>query len=255
MRLRTLIIDDEPLARSGLSDYVNRVDFLTEVGQAKDGMEAIALLEKQPTDLILLDVQMPGLSGVDLLRSLSRPPAAIFTTAHPSFAVEGFELDAIDYLLKPIPFPRFLRAVLKLRDRLSPAEDHTSLTFSKSQPLAPSSSGRSANETPPATDLFIREEGRVERLLLADILYAESMQNYCRIHTKNGSHLPLLPLKELKEALPPCDFFQIHRSYLVNLAEVDAIVGHQVRIGKTLLPVSRPNREALEARVVGGRLL
>lgn len=241
MTLKTLIVDDEPLARSGLSDYVGRVDFLTEVGQAKDGMEAISLLEREETDLLLLDVQMPGLSGVDLLRSLSRPPAVIFTTAHPGFAVEGFELNAIDYLLKPIPFPRFLRAVLKVRERLSPET-------SPAPAAAP-------EKTPPATDLFIREEGRVERLLLTDILYAESMQNYCRIHTKNGTHLPLLPLKELKEALPDDVFFQIHRSYLINLRAVDAIVGHQVRIGETLLPVSRPNREPLERKLVGGRLL
>jgi len=247
MTLKTLIVDDEPLARSGLSDYIGRVDFLTEVGQAKDGMEAISLLERQETDLILLDVQMPGLSGVDLLRSLSRPPAVIFTTAHPGFAVEGFELNAIDYLLKPIPFPRFLRAVLKVRERLSP-EASPAPSTSTAPAAAP-------EETPPVTDLFIREEGRVERLLLTDILYAESMQNYCRIYTRNGTHLPLLPLKELKEALPNDDFFQIHRSYLINLKSVDAIVGHQVRIGETLLPVSRPNREALEEKLVGGRLI
>jgi len=118
MTLKTLIVDDEPLARGGLSEYVGRVDFLAEVGQAKDGMQAIALLERLEVDLLLLDVQMPGLSGVDLLRSLSRPPGVIFTTAHPGFAVDGFELNAIDYLLKPIPFPRFLRAVLKARERL-----------------------------------------------------------------------------------------------------------------------------------------
>lgn len=247
MILKTLIVDDEPLARSGLSDYVGRVDFLTEVGQAKDGMEAISLLEQQETDLLLLDVQMPGLSGVDLLRSLSRPPAVIFTTAHPGFAVEGFELNAIDYLLKPIPFPRFLRAVLKVRERLSPE------TFpASSTPAAPATAPKKA---PPATDLFIREEGRVERLLLTDILYAESMQNYCRIFTKTGTHLPLLPLKELEKALPEENFFRIHRSYLINLRAVEAIVGHQVRIGETLLPVSRPNREALEEQLVGGRLL
>lgn len=247
MKLKTLIIDDEPLARSGLSDYVGRVDFLAEVGQAKDGMEAISLLEQQETDLILLDVQMPGLSGVDLLRSLSHPPAVIFTTAHPGFAVEGFELNAIDYLLKPIPFPRFLRAVLKARAQLSP-ELYAAHATSTAPAAAP---GKKAA----ATDLFIREEGRVERLLLTDILYAESMQNYCRIYTKSGTHLPLLPLKELKDALPESDFFQIHRSYLINLNAVDAIVGHQVRIGETLLPVSRPNREALERKLIGGRLL
>jgi len=247
MTLKTLIVDDEPLAREGLAEYVGRVDFLTEAGRARDGMEAIGLLESMPIDLLLLDVQMPGLSGVELLRSLSRPPAVIFTTAHPGFAVEGFELDAVDYLLKPIPFPRFLKAVLKARDRLGrDAQPGSSPT------LAPASAPGSETEV---TDLFIREEGRVERLLLTDIRYAESMQNYCRIHTTGGTYLPLLPLKELKDALPATDFFQIHRSYLINLRAVDAIVGHQVRIGETLLPVSRPNRAELERRLVGNRLL
>ncbi|MEM1356867.1 MAG: response regulator transcription factor [Bacteroidota bacterium] len=247
MTLRTLIVDDEPLARKGLSDYLDRVDFLEEVGQAKDAMEALNLLGEKQVDLLLLDVQMPGLSGVELLRSLQRPPGVVFTTAHPGFAVEGFELDAIDYLLKPIPFPRFLRAMLKARERLFPDPNPAS-----SARMAPAAA---PTAPPPPEDLFIREEGRVERLLLKDILYAESMQNYCRIYTKEGSHLPLLPLKDLREALPALDFFQIHRSYLVNLRAVEAIVGHQVRIGETLLPVSRPNREELERRLVKGKVL
>lgn len=244
--LRTLIIDDEPLARTGLSDYVGRVDFLTEAGQARDGLQALSLIESAEIDLLLLDVQMPGLSGTELVQSLTRPPAVIFTTAHPGFAVEGFELNALDYLLKPISFPRFLKAVLKARNKLLPSAGPAPL---------PSLAPAVAPETAVPDDLFIREEGRVERLLLKDILYAESMQNYCRIHTLHGSHLPLLPLKELLDALPSKDFFQIHRSYLINLRAVDAIVGNQVRIGAKLLPVSRPNREALERRLVGDRLL
>ncbi|MEM6769096.1 MAG: response regulator transcription factor [Bacteroidota bacterium] len=249
MKLTTLIVDDEPLARSGLSDYVGRIDFLTEIGQAKDGMEALSLLSEQSVNLLLLDVQMPGLSGVDLLRSLERPPAVVFTTAHPSFAVEGFELNAVDYLLKPISFPRFLRAMLKVRSRYtnnSPTVESVTL---------PEMELTEKKVAAPVTDLFIREEGRVERILLADILYAESMQNYCRIHTTTGSYLPLIPLKELREALPEADFMQIHRSYIVNLRAVNAIVGHQVRIGNDLLPVSRPNRAQLEQRLVGNRLL
>lgn len=245
--LNTLIVDDEPLARTGLSEYVGRVDFLTEVGQARDGMDALKQIKNQEVDLLLLDVQMPGLSGTELIRTLSRPPAVIFTTAHPGFALEGFELDALDYLLKPISFPRFLRATLKARDKLLPIANPDPVPIT-----APASAPPKAAAI---EDLFIREEGRVERLLVKDILYAESMQNYCRIHTVHGNHLPLLPLKELMEALPKEDFFQIHRSYVVNLKAVEAIVGNQVRIGTALLPVSRPNREALEKKLVGNRLL
>ncbi|MEM9836064.1 MAG: response regulator, partial [Bacteroidota bacterium] len=183
MMLKTLIVDDEPLARTGISDYVQRIDFLEEVGQARDGMEALEQLTTLDVDLVFLDVQMPGLNGVDLVRSLQRPPAIIFTTAHPGFALEGFELDAIDYLLKPIPFPRFLKASLKARNRLI-KQDNPTAPATPDQPLI----------SLQTKDIFIREEGRIERLLIADILYAESMQNYCRIITRHGSHLPLLPL-------------------------------------------------------------
>jgi DNA-binding response OmpR family regulator len=116
--IRTIIVDDEPLARTGMSDYLGRLDYLSEVGQARDGIEALNMLQDRRVELMLLDVQMPGLSGVELLRGLRTPPLVIFTTAHPSFAVEGFELEALDYLLKPIPFPRFLQAAQRALDRL-----------------------------------------------------------------------------------------------------------------------------------------
>ena len=245
-QIRVMIVDDEPLARQGMSDYVARVDFLTETGQARTGMEAIARLDDMEVDLLLLDVQMPGLSGVELMESLRKPPAVIFTTAHPGFAVAGFELNAVDYLLKPIAFPRFLKAALKARDRLSAPTGGT---------LPHSTAPASAPKTLAEQDLFVREEGRVERIATADILYAESMQNYCRIHTTGESYLPLLPLRELEDALPEEYFFRIHRSYIVRLSAVEAIDGHQVRIGDKLLPVSRANREELRRRLFGGRLL
>ncbi len=236
MKLSTLIVDDEPLARGGLSEFVARVDFLTEAGQCRSGMDALSFLQRQPVDLLLLDVQMPGLNGTDLVRALPEPPAVIFTTAHPSFAVEGFELHAVDYLLKPIGFPRFLRAVLRAREQIAPAS-------------APSSPALEE------TDIFIREDGRVTRLRTAHILYAEAMQNYCRIHTTQGNFLPLLPLSQLLSSLPGDRFTQIHRSYLVNLDRVDGVEGNQVRIGDKRLPISRSKREEVMERLLGDRLL
>ena len=239
MSIRTLIIDDEPLARTGLSDFLGRIDFLTEVGQARSGLEALTILESEPVELLLLDVQMPGLSGTELVRTLSDPPAVIFTTAHPSFAVEGFELNAVDYLLKPIAFPRLLRAAMKARDRIRP----------------PTEPARKLDTTPAeASDIFVREEGRVERILIEDILYAEAMQNYCRIHTPSRSYLPLLPLSQLAEALPD-HFLSIHRSYLVNQRRVEGLEGNQVRIAGRLLPISRGNREEVLKRLLGNRIL
>ena len=239
MTIRTLIVDDEPLARTGLSDLVGRIDFLREVGQARSGLEVLSFLQHSSIDLLLLDVQMPGLSGPELLRTLPRPPAVIFTTAHPSFAVEGFELDAVDYLLKPIAFPRLLRAALRARDRLCPPS---------------ADEADEADGSARADDIFIREEGRVERILIDDILYAEAMQNYCRIHTRSRSYLPLLPLSQLAGALPD-HFLSIHRSYLVNQRKVEGFEGNQVRIAGSLLPISRGNREEVLRRLIGDRIL
>ncbi|MTB52573.1 LytTR family DNA-binding domain-containing protein [Lewinella sp. W8] len=271
--IRTLIVDDEPLARTGMSDYLNRLDYLTEVGQARDGLEALNLLQSKTVELMLLDVQMPGLSGVELLRGLRKPPLVIFTTAHPSFAVEGFELEAVDYLLKPIPFTRFLRAAQRAVDRLRPTESTIPTTPEMPAPalrrnppviedadeLRGNRNHRQNERTPAANggpaDIFIREEGRVERVMVQDILFAESMQNYCKIHTAVRTYLPLLPLKDLEAALPTTKFFRIHRSYLVRLGAVTALEGNQVRIGEALLPVSRAQRSELERALVGDRLL
>ena len=247
--LRTLVVDDEPLARTGMSDFVARVDFLQEVGQARSGMEALTLLQEQPVDLLLLDIQMPGLSGIELVETLPEVPAVIFTTAHPSFAVQGFELDAVDYLLKPVAFPRFLRAVLKVRDRRAAGSPPPAAGGTPAVPATP----------PPVevedTDIFVREEGRVERIRTEAILYAEAMQNYCRIHTTERSYLPLLPLSELLARLPAAHFVQIHRSYLVNIRQADGVVGNQLRIGSQLLPISRSKREEVIEQLIGDRLL
>lgn len=253
--IRTLIVDDEPLARTGMSDYVGRLDFLEEVGQARDGIEALNLLRNSSAELLLLDVQMPGLSGVELLRALRTPPLVIFTTAHPSFAVEGFELEALDYLLKPIPFPRFMRAAQRALERLRPGNPEPKPPVADPDITTPAAGASIPARDNTPTDLFIREEGRVERIFQKDILFAESMQNYCKIYTPYRTYLPLLPLKELEAALPPDKFFRTHRSYLVRLGAVTALEGNQLRIGERLLPVSRSQRSALERALVGDRLL
>lgn len=239
--IRTLIVDDEPLARQGISQYVDQTDFLTQVGQAANGFEALEKLQisDHNIELLLLDVQMPGLSGVDLMGHLKRPPEVIFTTAHPGFAVQGFELEAIDYLLKPITYPRFFKAVLKAKNKL------------RAQATA------QASATPDDYDqeLFIRQENRIERILVKDILYVESMQNYCRVVTTAGDFLPLIPLKDIQEALPDAHFFQIHRSYVVALSRIESLEGNQVRIADRWLPVSRRRKEELAQKWLKGGLL
>jgi DNA-binding LytR/AlgR family response regulator len=259
--IRTIIVDDEPLARTGMSDYLGRLDYLSEVGQARDGIEALNMLQDRRVELMLLDVQMPGLSGVELLRGLRTPPLVIFTTAHPSFAVEGFELEALDSLLKPSPFPRFLQAAQRALDRLrSPGRGAEATLPDEGQaasaaPRHPALRRPSQDMKASPEDIFIREEGRVERVFIDDILFAESMQNYCKIYTAHRTYLPLLPLKDLAAALPETMFSRTHRSYLVRLGAVTALEGNQVRIGDHLLPVSRSHRADLELALVGDRLL
>lgn len=240
--LRTLIVDDEPLARAGMSDYVSRLDWLEEAGQAANGLVALEMIQQQPVDLLLLDVQMPGLSGLDLLRSLTKPPAVILTTAHPDFAVESFDLDVVDYLLKPIAFARFLKAVLRVRERLTESTSTASL---------PTNSAPAASPQP----LFIKHNGRVEKVAPGAILYVESLENYCQIHTVSGTITALLTLKDLLGALPETDFLQVHRSYVVNLKHVSAGEGNQLVIGQAHVPISRSRRAEVQERIFGGRLL
>lgn len=238
--IRTLIVDDEPLAREGISAYLHQLDFLEEIGQAKNGLEAMQFLQATdpPCELLLLDIQMPGLSGTELVETLAQPPAVVFTTAHPSFAVQGFELNALDYLLKPITFPRFLKAMLKAQQCLRPAKNPSASSF-----LSPEKGSETA--------IFIRLEGRIERVLTQDIYYIESLQNYCRIITSAGVLVPLIPLKELLAQLPPTDFIQTHRSYVVRLSAISAIEGQQLRVKDQLIPISRARRASLEQRWMG----
>lgn len=242
--IRTFIVEDEPLARQGMRDYVDKTDFLVEHGVATDGLDALQQLQGGNLDveLLLLDIQMPGLSGVDLMNSLKRAPEVIFTTAHPGFAIQGFELEAIDYLLKPITYPRFFKAVLRARQKLrSEPTAHT-----QTVQMEPQEENK---------ELFLRLENRIQRILINDILYVESMQNYCRVVTDTDDYLPLIPLKDIEAALPGRYFFQIHRSYLVALSKIESLEGNQIKIRDRWLPVSRRRKEELAKRWLGDKLL
>ena len=239
MAIRTLIVDDEPLARSGMSDYVGRLEWLAEVGQAANGLAALDFLRHTPVDLLLLDVQMPGLSGLDLVRSLTQPPAVVLTTAHPDFAVESFELDVVDYLLKPVSFARFLKAALRVRERFE--------EVSRSAPPVPTPAPAAAPEP-----VFIKHDGRLEKVDPATIYYAESMENYCLIYTTKGKITALLALKDLLAALPADCFLQVHRSYIVNATWVTALEGNQLILNEAYVPVSRSRRAEVEGRIFGG---
>lgn len=232
MKIRCAITDDEPQARKGLRGYVEQIPFLELAGVCENAMDLNELLRAQEVDLLFLDIEMPYISGIDLLKSLPRPPKVIFTTAFEQYALKGFELEAVDYLLKPISFERFLKAVNRARGILSP------------------------QTTAPAADhLFIRADDKFIRIEWADILYVEGMENYVRIHTAGGMFITHATLKSVLEHLPDPPFLQIHKSYIVNAAKITGIEGNLIELGKVQVPLSRTLRESVLERLLRDRLL
>ncbi|RMG74268.1 MAG: DNA-binding response regulator [Bacteroidetes bacterium] len=237
MKLRCLIVDDEPLARQGLAGYVEKVDFLELVTQTGDPTEALGLLARHPVDLLLLDIHMPHLSGIDLLKSLPDPPLVILTTAYPSYALEGYQLDVLDYLVKPITFPRFLKAVNKARQQHQLRQ--------QAQPSPPDQ----------AEHFFIKVEHQYEKIRLDEIRYVEGMQNYVAIHTDRGRFLTLLTMKAVEAELPGPRFLRVHKSYLVATARVDTVQRHELRIGDQAIPIGRSYRDQVIDDIVLRRLM
>ncbi len=232
MKIRCAITDDEPQARKGLKGYVEQIPFLELAGVCEDAVALNQLLRTQEIDLLFLDIEMPYISGIELLKSLPRPPKVIFTTAFEQYALKGFELEAVDYLLKPIPFDRFLKAVNRAHDLLA------------SQPQA----------TVP-DHLFIRTDEKLVRIEWADILYVEGMENYVRIHTTQGTHITHATLKSVLDHLPDPPFLQTHKSYIVNSSKITGIEGNVIELGKVQVPLSRTLKEAVLERLLRDRLL
>jgi DNA-binding LytR/AlgR family response regulator len=235
MKLRTLIVDDEPLARKGMVEYTSEVQFLELAGQCSSAAQASTYVAEGNVDLLLLDIQMPRLSGIDFLKTLSNPPMAIFTTAFTEYAIEGYALDVIDYLVKPIPFERFLRAVQKAYDfRLVKL-------------------GKTGSQT--CDYIFVKSNGRYERIFFADILFVESMQNYVIIHLSGQKHIVYITLAGIQEQLPPDRFIKVHKSFIIALAKVSSIDNNDLLIEQHRVPISRNLREEVVKRIMGDNLL
>jgi len=234
MLLNCIIVDDEPLAREGLANYVREVDFLQLAGSCEHPLELAALLEQTPVDLIFLDIQMPKMSGTDFLRQLQNPPMVIITTAYPSYALEGFQLNVMDYLLKPITFERFFKAACKARDyhkllqkpALAGAQDY----------------------------FFIKCGSKYEKIFFDDILYVEGMQNYVSIYTDKSKYVTMLPLGNLADKLDESAFIRIHKSFIAAIAKIDGIEGNELFIGGNRIPVSRNFRQQVMERVLSKKL-
>jgi DNA-binding LytR/AlgR family response regulator len=233
-KISCIIVDDEPVARKILQEFVEQVPFLDLHGKFENATKAEAFLNNTPVDLIFLDIEMPKVSGLQFLQKMNIESMAILTTAFPQYALEGYELDIIDYLLKPFAFSRFLKAVHKAKDYY---EMKTRITGAL-----------------PSSYIFIKSEKRIEKIELKDVLYAESVGNYVSIYTENKKIIAYLTMKSLESQLPSADFIKIHQSYLVNNSRIDAIGGNEVKIGGKSLPISRNYREMV-MKIVYQRLL
>ena len=223
--INCLVIDDEPLARECIIDYVRKVGFLNFCGAASNPTQIHALSIKQSIDLLFLDIQMPEMSGLDYLKSTNKRPMVILTTAYPSYALDGFELDVLDYLVKPITFKRFYKAAVKAQDY-----HHLKITPSPQQEF-----------TQPY--FFIKCDQVYERIYFDEIEYVQAMQNYVVIYTATAKYMPLIPLKRVLELLPKQRFMQTHKSYLVAIDKIKTLEKSRLKLTNVTIPLSRNFRE------------
>lgn len=230
--LRAIIVEDEPLAREGLQSYMKEVSFLDLIEVCDNALEANQALLKHRPDLMFLDIQMPKITGIDFLKSLSKPPLVIFTTAYPHYALQGFDLDVVDYLVKPYPFDRFLKAVNKAWE-LHQYQNTTS-------------------SLPDVRDhFFVKTNNKMERVIFQDILYVEAMENYIYIHTHQARLLTLMTMKAMEALLPPQGYLRVHKSYIIALSKVQSIEGNEIIIDGKNIPISRQKRKETLDRLIG----
>jgi len=240
MTIRCAIIDDEHLARQYMKDYVSRIPFLELEGEYNSPMKIMDALYQGRIDLLFLDIQMPDISGLDFLRSLEQKPYVVLTTAYKEFALEGYELEVTDYLLKPFSFDRFLKAANKVYQAMSQREQ----------------AGASGTDPEQKTDfkedyLVIRADRKLYKINYEDLIYIEGQKAYVTFHSENNKRITALAsLKELEEKLPAGQFMRIHKSYIVSVKKIDALEGNQLEVAGEMLPVGKNYRSAV-ARVFG----
>lgn len=228
-----LAVDDEPPALEVLKKFIGSVHSLELAGTCSDAIEAINFLQKKPVDLIFLDIKMPELLGTDFIRALKNPPKVIFTTAYRKYAIEGFELDAVDYLLKPIPFDRFLKAVSKVMQT----------TLNESKPEEEVQNKKADSNA----YISFRSDRKMIKISLNDILYIESIKDYIKVFTTTSTIITKQSISSVEEMLPKEMFIRIHRSYIVALNKIESYNHELIWVAKQELPISRMYRHEVEA--------
>jgi len=240
LNINCIIIDDEPLARKGLKEYIYDVDFLNLVGEFDNALKATELISRGEAQLLFLDIQMPKISGLDFFKTLQQPPPVIFTTAFPQFALEGFEVNALDYLVKPFSFDRFLKAVMKAKEYYEVRQKNAT----------------AASEAPSIPDyFFIKADNKLVKILFDAILFVEALQNYVIIHTNDKKYISYLTFKSVEDYLPADKFIKTHKSYIVSALKIDSVEGNDIQIGSNHIPISRNLKEEVMEKLLKGKFL
>lgn len=227
--INCLVVDDEPIARKGIVEHVRQIDFLNCLAECRNAIEATQWMQAKPVDLLFLDIQMPKLTGIDFIRNLQNPPMVIFTTAYPEYAVEGYELDILDYLLKPVSFSRFYKACVKAYDYLQLKNKY--------------------EISSPEDYFFIKSNQKIEKIKIADVLYIEGMNNYIIVHALQKKYITYLTFKGVEEQLPQHLFIRIHKSFLVSINAIKTIDGNEVILENGSLPISKTYKEEVFAKI------
>ena len=229
MKIRCVITDDEPMARKGLKSYVDKIDFLQLEAVCEDAIQLNTYLQSSRPDLIFMDIEMPYISGLEMISTIENPPYVIITTAYEKYALKGYELNVVDYLLKPISFERFLKAVNKVNNLINKKEETSEY-------------------------IFVRSDKQMYKLFIKDILYIKSMENYICIYTENDKLVIRSTMKHIINTLPSSMYIQIHKSYLVNIEKIKMINGNQIVIGDETITIARNFREEVFQKIMKNSL-
>jgi len=237
MKLNCIIIEDEPVARKLLQEFIEDIDFLTLTGMAANPLKAISMLNENDIDIIFLDINMPKINGIDFLKNSTTDASIIMTTAYPEYAVEAYGLDVLDYLVKPIAFERFLKACIKakeIRELKKPAHPH-----------------------PVKSDdhFFIKCNNQIEKVFYHDLMYAEAMLNYVMLYTNSKKMMVYVTIKSLAEQLPAAMFMKVHKSYIVNITKIKSIEGNILDIGNEKIAISQNLREKVISEIVKDKMI
>ncbi|MET3112812.1 two-component system LytT family response regulator [Pedobacter sp. CG_S7] len=242
IKLKCIAVDDEPLALDILEDYISKVPFLELVKRTENGIEALQLVQAGGIDLVFLDVQMPELTGIQFLKIASGKSNYILTTAYSQYALESYDLNVSDYLLKPIAFDRFYKAVEKVHNLLKKAEPPIT--------AAPLLTVSAAATTPQVQDfIFIKTEHKIQKIQLDDILYIEGLKDYISIFTRTERIITLQNMKKMEETLPHSQFIRVHKSYIISLDKIESIERSRIFIADKVIPIGDTYREEFFKRI------